>query len=358
MNRKILITIILLLNGWFLQAQITITSADMPNIGDTLRYSQASPTSVIGYNFATTGANHTWDFSNLTHVSQSVDTFVSVLSTPIFYYPSFLTNASIARKGESFGAMGFSLTNVYEFYKETNTYFAQVGFAAQLNGIPLPTLFSAPDYIYRFPLNYGNTDSCSFGYTFSVPGLITYKNQSKRVNVVDGWGTLTTPFGTFQTVRVKSTITSRDSIASDSLPFPVPPITTTTIEYKWLANGYRAPLLTATAGGMGMTTVTYMDSYKPTSGTVDPGLSKSGDRLNIDIHPNPVGSTLNFITGLTDNGLKVYLRIFDATGRVVMDRTSLSTTPALDVSGLKAGIYYLHLATGDGKSGVARFIRL
>lgn len=358
MKKRVLFVTAMVMFICTLQAQITITAADMPNIGDTIRLSQASPQSVSAYNFAATGTNHTWNFSNMTAVSQDIDTFVSVISTPLFYYPSFITNASIAKKGPAMGGMGFSLTNVYEFYKETSTYFSQVGFAAQLNGVPLPTLFSAPDYIYRFPLTYGGSDSCNFGYSIIIPGLFSYVNQSKRVNIVDGWGTLTTPFGTFQTVRIKSTVTSRDSIASDSLPFPVPPVTTTTTEYKWLANGYRAPLLTVSADGF-FTTAIYMDSIRPFTGIEEPYSSAtSGYNFAVNIFPNPARSIISITPDIAVNGQPMQVTLFDATGRVIMKSEFNTETGIIDISELSPGIYNLLLNRKDGASGTAKVLKI
>ena len=46
-----------------INAQITITSANMPSSGDTIRYSNASLASVGDY--TATGSNYNWDFSTL-----------------------------------------------------------------------------------------------------------------------------------------------------------------------------------------------------------------------------------------------------------------------------------------------------
>jgi hypothetical protein len=340
-----------------LLGQITITAADMPNVGDTLRYSTALPASITGYNFTQTGANHTWNFANLAHASQDVDTFVGVLNTSILYYPSFLGNATIARKGESMNMGTFSLTNVYDFFKEAPGYFSQVGFAGMLSGVPFPTVYSSPDYIYRFPLTFGNTDSCNFAYNLTIPTLFTYSNQSKRVNTVDGWGTLTTPFGTFQTVRVKSVITSRDSIASDSLPFPIPPFTTVTTEYKWLANGYRAPLLTVVMSQQpGPPTVTYMDHYKSTIGIGDqPG--QQGISA-ITAYPNPASQHVVFQGAMFQNGDVYQVSLFDLAGRELYNTTITGESGRLeaDLPALPRGVCMARVIATDGTSGTTRLL--
>jgi gliding motility-associated-like protein len=92
-------------------------------------------------------------------------------------------------------------------------------------------------------LNYGNIDSSNSGYANAVPGIGYFAKRQKRVNMVDGWGMLTTPYGTFNTLRVKSVITVTDSIYFDTLGFgfnlPLP----TVYEFKWLAQGKKLPVL-------------------------------------------------------------------------------------------------------------------
>jgi hypothetical protein len=346
----------ILFNMSMLTGQISISSADMPNVGDTIRFSTASPASLTGLDFAQTGANHTWNFSVLTHLSQDIDTFVSVTSTPIFYYPSFITNASIARKGESFGAAGFTLTNVYDFFKETSAHFAQVGFAAQLSGVPLPTLYTAPDYQYRFPLSYGNSDSCLYGYSITIPTLFTYKNESKRINTIDGWGTITTPLGTFQALRVKSVIISRDSLASDSLPFPIPPITTTTTEYKWLTNSHRVPVLTVEIRGMGAANVTYPDIPRQNIGIAE--AEGNGTTIPVSLYPNPAGNQLTIAT--TPKPEVISWIMIDALGSIVMQGKISDIPPetTLNIEALDAGVYYIRLIGKNGSTGSGRFVRL
>jgi hypothetical protein len=337
-------------------AQITINSGDMPAVGDTLRFSEATPASAVGKNFAATGANYTWDFSTLLPASQMVDSFVGVLSTPILYYPTFLTKATVAKKGDEFTMGTMSLTNVYDFFKGTTAYYAQVGLAAQLSGVPLPTLYSAPDYLYHFPLNFGNEDSCQFTYEISVPTLFSYNNQSKRYNTVDGWGTLTTPFGTFQTLRVKSILISRDSIHSDSLPFPIPPTTTTTTEYKWLATGHHEPLLTVTNGQVGANTVVYRDVFRNLTAINEP-VTIPGQA---SVSPNPSREMIRVshpeFTGAGD----IWFVLNDPAGKELIRGSAQPEGGAftLDIARLDPGIYLLRVSVGTRILTLNRVIRI
>ena len=58
-----------------LQGQITINSSHMPVSGDTLRYSLAEAASVNATTLNATGANQTWDFSQLNPQSQGLNEY-------------------------------------------------------------------------------------------------------------------------------------------------------------------------------------------------------------------------------------------------------------------------------------------
>src|ERR1019366_3455326 len=87
-----------------------------------------------------------------------------------------------------------TITNTENFLYKSNSQYIDQGFGAQINGIPLPIAYTHPDVIYNFPLQYGNTDNSTSGYSINLPGTGYYGYQQTRTNTVDGWGTLSTPF--------------------------------------------------------------------------------------------------------------------------------------------------------------------
>jgi hypothetical protein len=102
--------------------------------------------------------------------------------------------------------------------------------------------------------------------------MLYYSTQRIRSSEVDGWGNLITPFGTFATVRVKSTLNIHDSIYVDSLAIGFG-FDRNIIEYKWLGKGYGIPLLQINEEGP-LVTATYLDSCRmsaqPLSVTLGP----------------------------------------------------------------------------------------
>ncbi|MCB0395869.1 MAG: gliding motility-associated C-terminal domain-containing protein [Flavobacteriales bacterium] len=248
-------------------AQITITRDDMPNAGDKVTLSVQ--TQLSGFNPQLTGAGMTWDYTTLVPDSQRYQTFPLAASTPYFYF-TFISDYGTRNYNPDdlpFSLLGTPPENAYYFFRENASTFQVVGEGLTVSGQALPVFYNSPDFVYLFPLNYGNKDSANSGYTLSLPNMGYFGKKQKRVNQVDGWGTLQLPFGTFETVRVHSTLYVTDSIFLDTLGFgfniPLPIVH----EYKWLAKGGKVPILqintTESLLGGGIQTVTdviYQDS--------------------------------------------------------------------------------------------------
>ncbi|MDY0103885.1 MAG: T9SS type A sorting domain-containing protein [Lentimicrobium sp.] len=241
-----------------LQAQVTITSNDMPGIQDTIRI---STTSVPTFpDPALTGPDYTWDYSTLIPDGQQVESYVGISATPFLYQIVF--NNSVANLASPIASIdfvsGLDVSDAYIFYKNTQSTFQRAGYAATVMGIPIPLKFDNPEIIYKFPLSVNSpADSSQSNFSFSIPNMGYISIQRKRVNQVDGWGSLTTPYGTFEVLRLKSTVYEHDSVFIDSLQTGFPLIRNY-VEYQWLGNGQGIPLLTITQEGI-ITTAQYRD---------------------------------------------------------------------------------------------------
>ena len=218
------------------EAQITIGLGDMPDAGDTVRYS----TSFTTADMSVTGPDHVWDFGSLVAAGEGADTMVTVASTPLLYqfffnnglfYPDY--HATFAMRGPTIGVQGFTIDNVFDYYKSNSTGYRDVGFGATIDQLPSSVQRTPVDFVYRFPMAYGNVDSSASAFNISVPTLGYYGQSQIRRNEVDGWGTLYLPADTFQVLRVKSRIERNDTVHIDqlNLGFAIPE--PETIEYKW-----------------------------------------------------------------------------------------------------------------------------
>jgi PKD repeat protein len=248
----------LLMSFYSAGAQIIITRSDMPASNDTIRFSTALP--VIDVD--TTGAGISWDFSGLQPGGQDLVRYKSSSQTPYFLHFLGMFGLKIA---DSLGTGPLAFKNVYSFFKSTTSKYTAEGIGFQYSGLPLPLAgyYSDPDEIYQFPLNYNDRDSSTFRVETSLPTIGSYIQSGYRINEVDGWGTITTPYGTFNCIRVKSTIEEIDSIVSTivTLGFPV-----SRVEYKWLAKGEKIPVLQVDGqdlfGQFVPNSVKYRDKYR------------------------------------------------------------------------------------------------
>jgi len=282
--RNLTLLIILLIISLQGIAQITITNNDMPSPGDTIRKSVSVITP--GLDYISSGANYTWDFAALQPITQTVDTFVTVNSVPFLYQLIFIPNvvANLAQKFTGLEAFPqIPVTDPYQFYRKTTSNYNDVGYAVTVSGIPVPIRLNPADVVYKLPLVFNNKDSSNASGQLGVPGLGFISIQRKRVNHVDGWGTLTTPYGTFNVLRLKSAVTETDSIFIDSIGFGQQ-IQRNYIEYKWLTNGKKQPLMQVTEEGP-LVQVNYIDNiFDPGVGIAEIGIPK----IAVTVSPNPV----------------------------------------------------------------------
>ncbi len=356
MKKLKLFSLILMLPG-YLFSQVIISQNDMPNAGDTIRKSNTVNLGLIDY--SSTGNNYSWDFSSLIPLTQSVDTFVSVSQTPLIYQLVFLLSANLAQQGFEFNQFqGFQITDSYNFYKKSNSDYRLVGYGVTLNGIPIPNKYSSADIIYRFPLSAGNVDSSYSTQEISIPGIGYLGGWKKRVNHADGWGTLSTPYGTFNTIRVKSEIEEYDSIYVDSLNIGFPFVRNYT-EYKWLANGFGIPLCTVTDDGL-LPTISYIDSVR----SIFVGVPETNLKLaDFRIYPNPVKDELTLDLNLNKASV-VSVYLYSTDGRVIAELMNQQQTSANDPLVFNLGSYkmnrglYALMISVDGKTYCKKFMKL
>lgn len=241
-------------------SQIVITTDNMPDPGDTVRVSETTMLNLPDP--SQTGFDYVWDYSGLEPSSQMVLEFMAPNQTPPLYQIVFNSNVTnLASPVQNIDFLEFDITNAYEYYKNTSFQYTRAGFAVTLGSIPVPLKYSLPEVLYKFPLSVNSTpDSSLSEIEIQYPGFGYFDHLKKRVNHVDGSGSLTTPYGTFNTIRTKSVIYERDSTFIDSLQVGVP-IIRNIIEYKWLSPDFHVPLLTITSEGP-VYTVQYIDSVR------------------------------------------------------------------------------------------------
>jgi hypothetical protein len=334
-------------------AQITIDNTDMPAANDTFRYSIDN--TITGINPALTGANYTWNFSSqLVAENQRVDEYVSVTSTPLAYQLFFNNNvlypnhkASYALVGRDVNAGVVSIQKVFNYYKNSSTEYSWVGYGAEINSIPSSVRNLPVDINYSFPLNFGNTISGNSSNGLSVPGLGYYGQDITRNDTVDGWGSLTTPFGTFNCLRIKSTLDITDTIYTSILMQGIKLPRPTQVQYKWLAKGEGVPLLIINDIA-GQLTAEYRDTYRAVPGV---GVKEYTPFSEVTVYPNPSINNNLFININSDDRDNIEIRLLDFSGKQVLHQNvslekGLNTTQ-LAIEHLASGVYFVQLLNNN-----------
>ncbi len=314
--------------------QIVIQSSDIGSNGDTTRYSYSS---FAESDIMATDTNYIWDFSTMVATSQTTDEFISLTSTGIIYNLAFYGKANVASPRDDMNMLGVTITDSYTFFKKSSSQFKIVGSGGKANGTPTPLVYDSPDILYRFPLSYGNMDSSDSHFSMSMASMGYIEQDLHRVNTVDGWGTLTTPHGTYTCLRIKSEVYQNDSVfmASSGQGFRLPSQYT---EYIWLAKNMNFPVMKAVIR-LTDSYVMYMDDYIPFAGIN----TASNSKLEVSILPNPSSDFIEITTSTNNNSIS----IIDISGKKVYNNI-FSNKLKIDVQNWSTGIYFVEIIN-EGK---------
>lgn len=260
MKRNYVLALSLLLAAG-LHAQITITNTDMPVSGDTLRYSTVSLQTQINYD--TTGAGITWDFSNVTAANQGLYEYKTAAQVNPAYLAFFGPGSYGQKILDSLAAGPITVYDMYDFYQNSTSAFKAVGRGLEYLSLPIPAQYSDPDEIYTFPLQYNDYDSTTYQVGFTLSTQYQIFMIGTRINRVEGWGTVITPYGSFSCLKIKSEVREKDSVVVNGNPLPA--ITRKTVEYKWLTNGIHCPVFevhgTMPLNNFIVSSIRYRDNY-------------------------------------------------------------------------------------------------
>jgi len=351
-NPKYIIGLGILLVAQNVTAQVTINSNDFPSGSDTCLISTSNQLTIV--DFATTGPDQTWDFSFLEASSQRIDTFNNVdnssalyqlsfnnwLTSPAYnsdYYNKLINNNLPAIPGGT-----ITLENPVFFTKKSTSKLEIVGIGVEVNGIEVPVKSDTIDIVYELPMDYNDAwlSRSYFNMDMNPAYDAQFKRHQQRDAVVDGWGQITTPFGTFNALRVKTTLTYQDSIFADPFGlggswFALP--TPETVEYNWWTNDNKVPVLKIITQAGVPTTMEYRDHE-----VTDFASLTNAEPTQINLYPNPTSSQL---TVELPNSVNSTLEIVDLNGRTIYSNT-ISKTKTLNVSNWSKGLYFVRI-TGN-----------
>jgi PKD repeat protein len=299
------------------QAQITYEAADFYGIGDTINYSVLNefPNDI---NFDTTGADITWNYLKLDVETQRVDRIVDPVSTGYrtnwcllngFFLdciPRFNDLTNIAGPGVFQLPLGAgAVSDVTSHYKKTDDAFSLTMLGVNVNianpPVAVPLANVIPDTIFEFPLNYLDIDSTSSSVFIDGTGFgqdFIYDSKADRVTIVEGWGTLVTPFKTYTNVlKIKSIVDQIDTIQAMG---QTQPVASTTLTYTWLDKDSKFPILEVRSQNFGALTINRI-LYEDTARCIIPEAAFRADPRIIDVDSADGMADVDF-TNLSLNG--------------------------------------------------------
>jgi hypothetical protein len=215
--KKNLLTLLIFLGVFAVTtAQITVTSATFPQIGDTLKTAVDNLPENIEVGIA--GGNQNWDFSSLTAPFEAVDIYRDASEGSVF---NELPDANLffetAQSGESY----FKVTN------NTVELLAINGGPAGQVGLDLDALVRfTPPLVQRRTLTFPQQDIGSSNVFIALatsdlpqeildlldlpilPDSIRLNVETERIDFVDAWGTMEIPGGSYDVLRFKRTETN------------------------------------------------------------------------------------------------------------------------------------------------------
>lgn len=336
-------------------SQITIESTDLGNEGDTVRVSNSSD---FDLDYESTGADFSWDFSILIPISQAMIEYGDVSDGGFLINGNFGSGASSAYEASYYqpsnalpldqlgGILPVEITDMAEYSKLDADSLTLLGLSLTVQGFNVPFKSGEIETKYKFPMSFGDQFT-SYGYTDmnlspAFEGRI--QRMVDRTVDVDGWGTIETPYGTFEVIRIHHLIQERDSVALEFNGFPINieiPVPEKHV-YEWWTNDQKEPVLRVEMrellGTKTVTSVQYRDNFDPTVLGVN-----DIDKINFSVYPNPASTEIN-IDGSVEGASYV---VFDLKGEIVLQGDLKNNKIA--VQGLAQGAYQIVLIQANNR---------
>jgi hypothetical protein len=346
--------------------QISLQETDFANPNDTVRYSQAMDQAM---DFSTTGPNNTWNFSSLTSTGQYVKNFNpigfgSILVQATFgffasqnYQASYFTQNNDLPIDLLSGFLPVAISDLNAYTHSSASKISSIGYSLSVNSQAVPFKSDTIETRYSLPLDYNDSYN-SRGYTlvdFNPVADFKFKQHRQRSSLVDGWGTLILPNGTYNVLRLKHLINEIDSIFVSVIPgFPgfwigTPPIQT--VEYEWIGESKKDVLLkivtSITNGSEQIQSIDYQDSYLV-------GLQDNQSTSNFSVSPNPVSDILT----VTSSTLVRNYQLSEITGKLLLQKNLINASNfEIDISDLPLGSYFISLNSENTNKKI-KFIKL
>jgi len=353
-------------------AQITVTNYTFPKAGDTLFIAMDKLPEDI--EITPPGGDQSWNFSNLS----------APFTQSLIYRPA--SEGEVPEEVPSADIFTKFTPESESYYKVTDNTFEFIAFNGQdPAGLGLNTLakFEPPIVERRAPMNFFDQNIGNSALLASLassdipqevfdnlpipltPDSIRLRVSMERVDLVDAWGSLTIPGGTYDVLREKRTefretridlkfaVVGWQDWTDIIAPFLAPIGKDTTVTYNFFSNEAKEVIAIVT-----------MDNQEEQATQV---IYKSNDIINkvktvanrrpsIYAYPNPAINDVRL--EFTDLKPAFYsIKIFNILGVVVFEKkywVDGTRTEKIDLTNLRKGIYLYSLENDSGKTLITK----
>lgn len=353
-------------------AQITVNNNTFPALGDTLIFAfDASPNINA---FTPPGGGQTWDFSSLR---------VDFTQQQIFQNPTAGT-ASAEFPGANLLYLNGTVENYLQVTNQTVTLLGYYGTDPVGIGFNAAIRYNPPIVETRAPTNFFDINQISSGilYPFSssvipdvirqqlpfTPDSLRIRIAVNRLDVVDAWGDVTIPGGTYPVLREKRTTYRETRLDAKIQPLGWLDVTDvviqavglsslgvdTTVTYNFFNNTSKEPIAIVTLNRDQATP--RLVQYKTNALTTDVTQLEQ-ENLDFSAFPNPASDKV--FLGLENVKSGQYnLKIYNLLGAEVWSKSYQITgnqfNVEVDISQLETGSYFYRWLDNRGVTLVAK----
>jgi hypothetical protein len=356
--KKTLLSLLMVTCVGALSAQITLLDTDIVGQGSVVE--QARDTLPGATTIGSGGASQTWNFSTIQQ--HELDTLFFLNPTPLPGSPAFpTTNLGMedTREDSTWMFLGKNVTGLFVLGRSQYVQGNLIELAIGGTIITFPSTMGT---------SYGGMwqgDIVGFDVSGFPLGLDSIKvNRTADVTSnIDGWGNVTTPFGTFASLRQivveetidstweKSSITGNWSLISSTTiaalalaQIYVDDVTyDTTRTARWWTDdpSSQFPLVEMDYEANGTVNEITWQKSSPTVGVQE----TVNTSTEVTLFPNPAKNQITISSQLKTNNS---IGIFDVTGKAVANHRFTKNSITLSVEELKNGVYFYNIYDVNG----------
>ncbi len=334
-----------------LSAQTTITENDMAPVMTMLRIAKDTLPDTSLVHPGNIGANQTYNLAGL--ANNSVDTMN-------FSLPSFTPYGNLYPNCNRVIIQSPSASPTYAFCTQNSTgLYMNGGVADPGTGSPVNLTNTPAETNITFPSSLGTTFSNNFTshakfFYGQDPGIgfvldsVEIISHIVKTSVIDGWGSVTTPAGTFNCARQTVLRTNVDSIYGYAM-FPLfgwaflISQTDSNRVYSYWANGIGYPVAQLTdAHEFGIIT-----SGEYFLSTAIAEIQEHSNASLISVYPNPASDNINFNSKA--NSVSI-IEIYDVNGQLISSQALMNANTSINVSAFSNGIYFYSAIDVNGNT--------